>query len=144
MDSYLQARDWHFSVNAFMLNGARYHGNPFLLGKPCVTRKRKWLSDWSFSRSPAKSRKHTADINMYVFSRLRRGHMLIRRHICIIGRAVFLFNIFVCADACSRVFLQENLLDADHHVAVALGPAVKPGSAVRIHKKLKVALVQND
>lgn len=30
-----------------------------------------------------------------------------------------------------RVFLQESLLDADHHVAVALGPANVPVSAVR-------------
>lgn len=29
------------------------------------------------------------------------------------------------------VFLQEGLLDADHHVAVALGPADQPGPAVR-------------
>lgn len=29
------------------------------------------------------------------------------------------------------VFLQESLLDADHHVAVALGPADTPGSSVR-------------
>lgn len=31
-----------------------------------------------------------------------------------------------------RVFLQESLLDADHHVAVALGPANSPESAVSI------------
>lgn len=32
---------------------------------------------------------------------------------------------------CVCVFLQESLLDADHHVAVALGPANTPGSSVR-------------
>lgn len=31
------------------------------------------------------------------------------------------------------VIVQESLLDADHHVAVALGPADKPGSSVRTH-----------
>lgn len=32
---------------------------------------------------------------------------------------------------CVCVFLQESLLDADHQVAVALGPADTPGSSVR-------------
>lgn len=37
----------------------------------------------------------------------------------------------LCMGSCMCVFLQESLLDADHHVAIALGPADKPGSAVR-------------
>ena len=39
----------------------------------------------------------------------------------------------VCVCLCARVFLQESLLDADHHVAVALGPQDKAGSEVMTH-----------
>lgn len=34
---------------------------------------------------------------------------------------------------CMYVIVKESLLDADHHVAVALGPADKSGSSVRTH-----------
>lgn len=50
-------------------------------------------------------------------------HMICRLYLCMCW--------CVCVYVCVYVFLQESLLDADHHVAVALGPADKPGSAVR-------------
>ena len=39
----------------------------------------------------------------------------------------------VCVCVCVCVVSQESLLDADHNVAVALGPVDKPGSDVRTH-----------
>lgn len=55
------------------------------------------------------------------------AHMLIQNfiRICICSEFEWMWSSNVC------VFLQESLLDADHHVAVALGPADKPHSAVR-------------